>query len=99
MNLAIRSRSSSKPKLIEGSESAIEGARADESGGRMALVERDGSKAVAMFIIAGEVQSRKCATELKHDVVLIMMTSAEFGKGRTLVCVLHDKCWPSNHHD
>jgi hypothetical protein len=46
VNFAILSRSSSKPKLMLGSESAIEGASADESGGRMALVESEGSKAV-----------------------------------------------------
>lgn len=44
MNCAIRLRRSSKPKLRLGSESAIEGASADANGGRMALVDRDGSK-------------------------------------------------------
>lgn len=45
---AMRSRKSSKPKLMFGSESAIEGASADERGGRIALVEREGSKMVAI---------------------------------------------------
>ena len=49
VNFAIRSRNSSKPKLMLGSESAIEGASAEERGGRIALVERDGSKAVDMI--------------------------------------------------
>ena len=43
---AIRSRRSSKPKVIAGRVSAIEGASAVESGARMALVDRDGSKMV-----------------------------------------------------
>lgn len=37
-------RRSSNPKFILGSESAIEGASAVVRGGRMPLVERDGSK-------------------------------------------------------
>ena len=45
---AMRSRKSSKPKLMFGSESAIEGASADERGARIALVEREGSKTVAI---------------------------------------------------
>jgi len=49
VNLAILSRSSSKPKLMLGRESAIEGASADERGGRMALVESEGSKVVDMM--------------------------------------------------
>lgn len=48
---AIRSRRSSKPKLIAGKLSAIEGASAEESGARMALVESDGSKRVDMFMV------------------------------------------------
>ena len=36
-------RRSSNPKLILGRESAIEGAYAEVSGGRMPLAERDGS--------------------------------------------------------
>ena len=47
---AIRSRRSSKPKVTAGKLSAIEGASAVESGVRMALVERDGSKRVDIFI-------------------------------------------------
>ena len=43
---AIRSRRSSKPKVMAGRVSAIEGAAAVESGARMALVDRDGSKMV-----------------------------------------------------
>lgn len=50
VNFAILSRSSSKPKLMLGSESAIEGASAEESGGRIVLVESEGSKAVDMMI-------------------------------------------------
>lgn len=49
VNFAMRSRSSSNPKLMDGSESAIEGACAEERGGRIAPVEREGSKAVAIF--------------------------------------------------
>lgn len=39
----MRVRKSSKPKLMLGSESAIEGASADASGGRVPLVDSDGS--------------------------------------------------------
>lgn len=46
VNLAMRSRSSSKPKLMFGRESAIDGASADARGGRIVLVESEGSKAV-----------------------------------------------------
>lgn len=45
---AMRSRRSSKPKVMAGRLSAIEGASAVESGARMALVERGGSKRVAI---------------------------------------------------
>ena len=45
---AMRSRSSSKPKFMLGRESAIEGAVAEVRGGRRALVEREGSKRVAI---------------------------------------------------
>ena len=48
---AIRSRRSSKPKLMAGRLSAIEVASAVESGGRMALVERDGSKRVDIVMV------------------------------------------------
>jgi len=41
---AMRSRRSSKPKLMFGRESAIEGASA--RGGRMVLVDKEGSKGV-----------------------------------------------------
>lgn len=44
VNWAMRLRRSSKPKLMLGSESAIDGASAEASGGRMPLVESDGSK-------------------------------------------------------
>jgi hypothetical protein len=50
VNFAMRSRSSSKPKLILGRESAIDGASAEESGGRIALVESEGSKTVDIMI-------------------------------------------------
>ena len=46
VNFVMRSRNSSKPKLILGKESAIEGASAEERGGRIALVESDGSNSV-----------------------------------------------------
>lgn len=39
----MRFRRSSKPKFMLGSVSAIEGALAVEKGGRIALVEREGS--------------------------------------------------------
>ena len=48
VNCAMRLRSSSNPKLMLGRESATDGASADESGGRIPLVESDGSK-VAMI--------------------------------------------------
>ena len=48
VNRAMRSRRSSKPKLMVGRESAIEGASTDESGGRMALAESEGSNKVAI---------------------------------------------------
>lgn len=43
---AMRSRRSSKPKVMAGRLSAIEDASAVESGARIALVEREGSKRV-----------------------------------------------------
>ena len=46
----MRSRRSSKPKVMAGKPSAIEGASAVERGARMALVERDGSKRVDMVV-------------------------------------------------
>jgi len=52
VNFAIRSRSSSNPKLILGSESAIDGASAEERGGRIALVDKEGSKTVDIFALA-----------------------------------------------
>lgn len=51
VKLAIRRRRSSKPKSIVGSESAIEGAAAEESGGRIALVESEGSNMVPMMSV------------------------------------------------
>lgn len=42
----MRARRSSKPKLMLGNWSAIDGASADDSGGRMPLVDSDGSKDV-----------------------------------------------------
>ncbi len=50
---AIRSRRSSKPKLMAGRLSAIEGASAVESGARMALVESDDSNSVDIFMRSG----------------------------------------------
>ena len=48
---AIRERRSSKPKLMLGRVSAIEGADAEEKGGRVEReVEKDGSKSVAITI-------------------------------------------------
>jgi hypothetical protein len=49
VNFAILSRNSSNPKLMLGSVSAIDGASADERGGRMVLVESEGSKAMAIL--------------------------------------------------
>lgn len=43
MNCAMVLRRSSNPKLMLGNESAIDGASAEASGGRMPLVESDGS--------------------------------------------------------
>ena len=48
---AMRSRRSSKPKVMAGRVSAIEGASVVQSGMRMALVERDGSKRVDIVIM------------------------------------------------
>jgi len=48
VNRAIRSRRSSKPKFMLGSESAIEGALTEWRGGRIVLVEREGSNKVAI---------------------------------------------------
>lgn len=48
VNCAMRFRRSSKPKFILGRVSAIEGALAEERGGRMALVEREGSNMVVI---------------------------------------------------
>ena len=49
VNWAMRLRRSSKPKFILGNESAIEGASADVRGGRMPLVDNEGSKEEAMM--------------------------------------------------
>jgi hypothetical protein len=49
VNCAMRLRRSSNPKLMLGSESAIEGATAEERGGRIEDAERDDSKAVAIL--------------------------------------------------
>jgi hypothetical protein len=51
VNFAIRSRNSSKPKLIDGRESAMEGASVEESGARIVLVEREGSNATDMIAV------------------------------------------------
>lgn len=48
VNADIRARRSSKPKLMAGSVSAMDGALAVERGGRMADVESEGSKSVAI---------------------------------------------------
>ena len=47
VNFDILSLSSSKPKLIEGNESAIDGASAVDNGARMVLVE----KGVSMIVV------------------------------------------------
>lgn len=52
VNRAIRSRSSSKPKLMFGRLSAIEGASADERGGRIALMDSEGSNIDAIALYA-----------------------------------------------
>lgn len=54
MNCAILLRRSSKPKFMLGRESAIDGASVEASGGRMALVESDGSKEDIFFEVTGE---------------------------------------------
>ena len=46
---AMRSRRSSKPKLMLGSESAIEGASAVSDDGRIALVDAESSNIVAIM--------------------------------------------------
>ena len=52
VNLAMRSRNSSKPKLMLGSESAIEGASADAKGARSVLLEADGSNMEDAIVIS-----------------------------------------------
>lgn len=49
VNFAILSRNSSNPKLMLGSESAIDGAAAEANGGRIVLVDSEGSNAVAIL--------------------------------------------------
>lgn len=49
----MRSRSSSKPKLMLGRVSAIDGAEAEVRAGRMELVEREGSNTVPMVRFDG----------------------------------------------
>ena len=49
---AMRSRRSSKPKVMAGRLSAIEEASAMERGARMALVEREGSKRVDIVVMS-----------------------------------------------
>ena len=51
VNFAMRSRNSSKPKLIDGRESAMEGASVEENGARIVLVEREGSNATDMISV------------------------------------------------
>jgi hypothetical protein len=48
--------------LTLGSESAIEGALAEESGGRIVLVESEGSKVVAIMIfsVLDDCNSKSC---------------------------------------
>lgn len=46
----MRSRNSSKPKLILGRESAMDGASAEDNGARIVLVDSDGSNAVAIVV-------------------------------------------------
>ena len=58
---AMRSRRSSKPKAMAGRVSAIEGASAVDSGARMALVEREGSKRVDIFMTCSS-QTMLCVT-------------------------------------
>jgi hypothetical protein len=55
VNFAMRSRSSSKPKLILGRDSAIEGAFADVNGGFIALVESDGSNTLPILFASEEL--------------------------------------------
>jgi len=50
VNLVIRSRKSSKPKLTLGRVSAIDGASAEAKGGRIALAESEDSKIVVMAL-------------------------------------------------
>lgn len=51
VNLAMRSLSSSNPKLMLGSESTIEGASAELRGARMTLVDMLGSKVVDILSV------------------------------------------------
>lgn len=66
VNFAIRSRSSSKPKLMLGRESAIDGACADARGGRIAFVESEGSNMVDIVLVEGFY----CLYELESDLDL-----------------------------
>ena len=85
---AMRSRRSSNPKVMAGRVSAIDGASAVESGARMALVERDGSKSVDIVILIGcqrNIRHCRCCpscqskdeTETKPIVYLLLVRSNE----------------------
>lgn len=50
VNCAMRSRRSSKPKFMLGRVSAMEGALAEERGGRIVLVESDVSNIAAILM-------------------------------------------------
>lgn len=78
----MRLRRSSNPKLILGSESAIEGAYADVNGGRMPLVERDGSNEdittvnCSIYLDGGDNQTMRVGYGVFVDVLLRRNQSA-----------------------
>lgn len=69
VNCAMRFRRSSNPKLIFGRESAIDGACADDSGGRMPLVESDGSNEAIVVYCVGLGVSSVMFVGLKRRVI------------------------------
>ena len=82
VNFAIRSRSSSKPKLMLGRESAIEGASAEARGGRIALVERDGSNVVDMI---ANFQGFQMSFERSRNILRLRSASDRLDRG-LVVC-------------
>lgn len=87
VNLAMRSRSSSKPKLMFGRESAIEGAFAEASGARIVLVESEGSNIVDMFCRIVWMQYYIWLLDLVRDVFEFAISVPQSGIPSSFVMI------------